>query len=93
MCGIGAAFRLTYHLAAGSLVLAQECVYEEYMNPGVDYISINNNLSNLVEQGQWVYTHPKEAEEISIRGHAFYNAFLSPMQTFKFVSTYLSGPC
>lgn len=66
--GTVAAYRFPYLLAGDSLVLKQDSRYYEFfyndLIPGEHYISVKNDLSNLIERIMWAKEHDQEALQI-----------------------------
>lgn len=81
MGGIGAAFRTADHLAMGSAVIVQDFPYEEWflssMRPGVHYIPLKADLSDLDKVLRWVRDNPHRVRRIAANGRLFYERYLS----------------
>jgi Glycosyl transferase family 90 len=79
--GIGAAFRMVNHLAAGQCVVLQRFKFEEwyykFLTPYVNYIPIQQDLSDLISTARWIKEHPQEVKEIARKGQEFYREYLS----------------
>lgn len=75
------AFRLSLELSMGSVILLQNSKYRvwyrRYLQENVHYISIEEDLSNLVEKIKWCIEHDKECEQIAKNAKLFYDTFLT----------------
>ncbi|XP_071448438.1 protein O-glucosyltransferase 2-like [Hetaerina americana] len=84
--GTVAAYRMPYLLAGGSLVLKQDSDYYEHfyseLIPGVHYVSIKSDLSDLVAKIKWAKSHDKEAKRIGEAGREFADQNLTPQSIF-----------
>lgn len=82
LAGIGAAFRLDYHLRVGAAVIFEAFPYElwyvRYMVPNVHYIPLAMGASNLTAVLNWTRANPAQVREIGWRGRQFYTEHLSP---------------
>lgn len=80
--GTVAAYRFPYLLAGGSLVFKQESKYYEHfyneLIPNVHYVSVKNDLSNLVEKVLWAKDNDAVAYKIAKNGQKFANDNLLP---------------
>jgi hypothetical protein len=48
-----------------------QCWFTEFAQPGIHYISVNTDLSDLDDKIQWIQTHDAEAEQIAKNAHEF----------------------
>lgn len=62
--GTVAAYRLPYLLAGDSLILKQDSGYYEHfykqLSPGVHYVPIKSDLSDLLDKIKWAIEHDDE---------------------------------
>lgn len=97
--GHAAAFRLTYELSCGSVVLLADSYWKMWINafiqPYVHYVPVANDLSNLLEMIGWCRDNDTKCTEIARNAKAFYdrycgrNAILDYLQKLLFeISTY-----
>jgi len=75
------AFRLSLELSMGSVVLLTESKYRiwfmRYLKPGVHYIPVKPDLSDLFEKIRWCRQNDKECEKIAQNAKDFYNKYLT----------------
>ncbi|XP_023951503.2 protein O-glucosyltransferase 2 [Bicyclus anynana] len=80
--GTVAAYRLPYLLAGGGLVLKQESPYYEHfygqLKPYVHYVPVKRDLSDLVDQLNWVIKYDEKAHDIAKNARIFANENLLP---------------
>jgi hypothetical protein len=73
--GAGWSARLKLLLASGRPVLVQERPWREWffrlLRPGVHYIPVRRDMSDLVAQVEWALAHPVEAARIGQAGQRF----------------------
>jgi hypothetical protein len=73
--GNGWSARLKLLLASGRPVLVQERPWQEWffplLRPGVHYLPVRRDLSDLVAQVEWALAHPAEAARIGQAGQRF----------------------
>jgi len=73
--GTVAAYRMPYLLAGDSLILKQDSPYYEHfykdLQPGVHYLSIKRDLSDLLEKIRWARDNPTQAEQIALAGQRY----------------------
>ena len=74
------AFRLSIELSMGSVILLVDSEwrmwYTDILIPGTHYVSINADLSNLIEKIQWCRDHDDECRQIAINAKIFYETYL-----------------
>jgi hypothetical protein len=79
--GIGAAYRLTWHLAWGTAVVLQpfhdELWYTRFLVPNVHIIPIAKDGSNITEVMRWIQANPTAVQRIGAAGQAFYEYHLA----------------
>ncbi|GAV08303.1 hypothetical protein RvY_18018 [Ramazzottius varieornatus] len=84
--GTVAAYRFPYLLAGDSLVFKQDSQYYEHfyndLQPGVHYIPVKRDLSDLEEKLEWAKTHDEEARVIAKRGSDYARNNLLPHNIF-----------
>lgn len=87
------AFRLSFDLSLGSLLLIVESDnklwFSHLLKPYVHYIPINRDLSNLTKIIKWCINNDKKCQEISRNGVNFYNKFLSKKGIFDYMEKIL----
>ena len=75
------AFRLSLELSMGSVVFLVESKYRiwymRYLKPGVHYIPVKSDLSDLYEKIRWCRQNDKECEKISKNAKEFYDKYLT----------------
>lgn len=80
--GTVASYRFPYLLAGNSLTFKQNSKYHEYfyedLEPEVHYVSVKNDLSNLVTKLKWALNNDDEAHQISKNGKQFARDNLMP---------------
>jgi hypothetical protein len=76
-----AAFRLSYELSSGSVVLLAESRwklwYQYKLQPYVHFIPVKEDLSDLLTQIQWCEKNDKKCEEITVNAKNFYTKYLN----------------
>ncbi len=74
------AFRLSYELASGSVVLLQQSRYRmwfsRYLVPFVHYVPVAADLSDLIEKIEWCRSHDEECRQIADAAREFYRTYL-----------------
>ena len=74
------AFRLSYELGMGSVVLAAKTHYhlwfEHMLNPYEHYVPIKEDLSDLISQLEWCETHQEKCIEIANGARNLYERYL-----------------
>lgn len=84
--GTVAAYRFPYLLVGDSLVFKQDSKYYEWfyksLKPGVHYLQVNEDLSNLVGQVQWAMDNDEKARKIALEGQKFAREHLMPQDIF-----------
>lgn len=80
--GTVAAYRFPYLLAGDSLVFKQESKYYEFfykaLTPGLHYVSVKSDLSNLVEKIMWAKEHDEDGSKIAKSARQFVRDNLLP---------------
>lgn len=80
--GTVAAYRFPYLLAGNSVVVKQDSQYYEHfysdLKPGVHYIPVKHDLSDLVDQLKWAQDHDREARQIGMNGRRYATENLLP---------------
>ena len=73
--GTVAAYRFPYLLAGDAVVFKQDSEYYEHfysdLKPGVHYVPIKADLSDLVKKIQWAKSHDQEVRKIGINGRQY----------------------
>jgi len=80
--GTVAAYRFPYLLGGNSVVLKQDSQYYEHfysaLKPGVHYIPVKHDLSDLVDQLKWAQNHDREVRQIGMNGRKYATEHLLP---------------
>jgi len=75
-----AAYRLGAELGLGSVVLIVEGEYklwfQRFLKNGVHFVSVKQDLSNLVSKIEWLQKNDAEAKRIAKNGKLFYDTYL-----------------
>lgn len=75
------AFRLSFELSMGSVLLLQESKYRvwfrSYLQEYVHYVPIKEDLSNLYDQIRWCRAHDDECRQIVANAQLFYKTYLT----------------
>ena len=73
-------------MLGNSLVLKQRSPYYEHfyvhLRPGVHYVPVQRDLSDLVEKIEWATNNDAEVEEIARRGQARVRQLLQPNRLY-----------
>ncbi|XP_051955378.1 protein O-glucosyltransferase 3 [Xyrauchen texanus] len=84
--GTVAAYRFPYLMLGNSLVLKQDSPYYEHfythLKPGVHYIPVKRNLSDLIEKIKWAKSNDAEVESIAKRGQSLMRDLLQPHRLY-----------
>lgn len=76
-----AAYRLSYELSSGSVVLLADSQwkmwYYKFLEPYVHYVPVAQDLSNLKEKIIWCQRHDDECKQIVANAQKFYDKYLS----------------
>ena len=78
------AYRLLFSLLTGSLLLRVKSPYQSFVDttgllkPGVHYLPIESDLSNLQETVEWCRKHDKESALMAKRGRELAEEILTP---------------
>jgi hypothetical protein len=76
-----AAYRLSYELSSGSVVLLAQSKwrmwYYNLLKPYVHYVPVNQDLSNLVQIVEWCRNNDDKCKQIASNALDFYNKYLS----------------
>lgn len=80
--GTVAAYRFPYLLAGDSLVFKQKSKYYEFfykaLTPGLHYVPVKSDLSDLVEKIMWAKEHDEEGLKIAKSARQFVRDNLLP---------------
>lgn len=75
------AFRLSLELSMGSVIFIVESKYRiwymRYLKPGVHYIQVKSDLSDLYDKIKWCRQNDKECEKIAKNAKEFYDKYLT----------------
>ncbi len=75
-----AAYRLSYELSSGSVVLLAESQWQMWYYPFLKayehYVPVKEDLSNLLDQIEWCKANDAECEQIAENARAFYYKYL-----------------
>ena len=78
--GHACAFRLSQELGMGSVILLAKSPFKlwfkDLLSPGIHYIEVAEDLSDLSERLDWCFAHPEECEKIVENALKFYQNFL-----------------
>ncbi|XP_075932270.1 protein O-glucosyltransferase 3 [Anarhichas minor] len=89
--GTVAAYRFPYLMLGNSLVLKQDSQYYEYfyghLTAGTHYVSVQRNLSDLLDKIQWAKENDAEAQEIARAGQAVVRELLQPGRLYCYYYT------
>ena len=84
--GTVAAYRFPYLMLGNSLVLKQDSQYYEhfysYLKPGVHFLPVKRDLSDVLEKIKWAKENDAEAREISRAGQAAARELLQPSRLY-----------
>ncbi|XP_056587247.1 protein O-glucosyltransferase 3 [Triplophysa dalaica] len=84
--GTVAAYRFPYLMLGNSLVLKQDSPYYEHfythLKPGVHYIPVRRNLSDLIEKINWAKNNDAEAELIAKTSQSLVRDLLQPHRLY-----------
>ncbi|CAL8324106.1 unnamed protein product [Gadus morhua 'NCC'] len=84
--GTVAAYRFPYLMLGNSLVLKQRSPYYEHfyvhLRPGVHYVPVQRDLSDLVEKIKWAKSNDAEVKEIARQGQAAVRQLLQPNRLY-----------
>lgn len=76
-----AAFRLSYELSSGTLVLLVaskwKIWYQDMIKPYVHYVPVKADLSDLIEIIDWCREHDAECEQITKNARKFFDEYLN----------------
>ncbi len=76
-----AAYRLSYELSSGSVVLLADSKwkiwYHDYLLPFVHYVPVAEDLSDLIDKIRWCRDNDERCKEIAINAKIFYDKYLS----------------
>nr|XP_022907429.1 KDEL motif-containing protein 1-like isoform X2 [Onthophagus taurus] len=92
--GTVSAYRSPYLLGGGSLVFKQKSMYYEHfyneLKPNIHYVSIEEDLSDLVEKIEWAINNDDEARKIGLEGQKFAVENLLPSNVFCYYTQLLN---
>ena len=75
------AFRLSFELSMGSVILLQDSKYRiwfrKFLKEYVHYVPIKEDLSNLYEQIRWCRQNDDKCQEIASNAKLFYDTYLT----------------
>lgn len=75
-----AAYRLSYELSSGSVILLAESQWQMWYYPLLKayehYVPVKEDLSNLLSQIEWCKSHDVKCHQIARNARAFYNKYL-----------------
>uniref|UniRef100_A0A8C4NH19 Protein O-glucosyltransferase 2 n=1 Tax=Eptatretus burgeri TaxID=7764 RepID=A0A8C4NH19_EPTBU len=93
--GTVAAYRLSYLLAGGSLVLKQDSSYYEFfykdLVPWKHYVPFRRDLGDLMDKLQWAKDHDEEAQKIAKEGQEFIRNNLMSEKIFCYYQSLLEA--
>ena len=91
--GHSAAFRLGYELSLNSVMLFVKGKYEvwcnQFLTPGIHYIEIKEDLSDLVDKIKWCKKHDAECKKIAGNAMKFYETYLTKDGCFDYMQSVL----
>ena len=89
--GTVSAYRFPYLLAGDSVVFKQDSEYYEHfyrdLKPGVHYVPIKADLSDLVKKIQWAKSHDEDVRKIGINGRRYAVNHLLPKDVLCYHAT------
>lgn len=89
--GTVAAYRFPYLMLGNSLVLKQDSPYYEHfythLKPGVHYIPVKRDLSDLIEKIKWAKNNDTEAEGVAKTGQSVVRDLLQPHRLYCYYYT------
>ncbi|XP_077052615.1 protein O-glucosyltransferase 3 [Siphateles boraxobius] len=89
--GTVAAYRFPYLMLGNSLVLKQDSPYYEHfythLKPGVHYIPVKRDLSDLIEKIKWAKNNDTEAEAVAKTGQSVVRDLLQPHRLYCYYYT------
>lgn len=75
-----AAYRLSYELSSGSLIILAESKwmmwYSNLLQPFVHYVPVKNDLSDLIKTIEWCRNNDDKCQKIVANAQDFYNKYL-----------------
>lgn len=84
--GTVAAYRFPYLMLGDSLVLKQDSQYYEFfygrLQPGVHYVPVRRNLSDLLEKIKWARENDARAQEMAAAGQMLARDLLQPSRLY-----------
>lgn len=84
-----AAYRLSYELSSGSVVLLAESKwkmwYYPFIKPYVHYVPVKEDLSDLIYQIEWCRSHDEECRIIAANAKRFYEEYLGTKGVLDFL--------
>lgn len=84
--GTVSAYRFPYLIAGGSIVFKQNSKYYEHfykdLEPGIHYIPIKEDISDLIDYLKWAKQNDLEAEKVAKKAKEFVNQNLLPKNIF-----------
>ena len=93
IAGHGAAYRLGAELGSGCTLLIVDSPYklwfQHHLKPGVHYVAVQADLSDLVEKIKWLQQNDTEAFCIARNALNFYNEFLNKKGILNFMANTL----
>jgi hypothetical protein len=76
-----AAYRLSYELASGSVILIAKSEwnmwFQKFLKPYIHFVPVQENLEDLIEKIQWCISHDDECKTIAKNAKLFYDKFLN----------------
>ena len=86
--GVAGATSERWIFLTGSVILRvsdwESCVVQQ-MKPWYDYIPVKLDLSDLIENVEWIFTNPKKAEKIAQQGRQTYVKYTSRVELDKVI--------
>jgi hypothetical protein len=90
-----AAYRLSYELSSGSVVLLAksrwQMWYYRFLKPYIHYVPVENDLSDLLERVDWCRGHDDECRKIAENARQFYDKYLGVNGILDFLQRLLMG--
>ena len=93
--GNSAAYRLSYLLRSGSVILNVESEnklwWEDKWEPMKHYVPIKSDLSDLKEKIEWCREHDEECRKISIQANSFADQYITKDAIFNYLETIVNN--
>lgn len=92
-----AAFRLSYELSSGSVILLADSDWKlwfsKFLIPWVHFVPVKNDLSDLIEKFEWCQKNDEKCKKIAESALHFYNKYLGENGILDFLQKLLWDIC